>query len=571
MTSDHQLKNIIRKEKEGLEKRRAILSLPAEQAMNAILDSDQPAGLVQSFSEEDFYFLVQDIGPEEALPILSLAASKQWEYILDLEIWRKDRIDLKALSRWLGLLFGADKNRLVRWLLAEKAEFLEYYLFKHIHVRIREHDEDPSDFDDRYYTIDDIYYFRLLNEQENESPFQVEQALLEYLAGLDHLTYQAVLLESTSISPAEFEEESYRLRNVRLSEKGFVPFDDAISIYAPMTLEALRRHGRKVIPKGIFEEEPSLFLPPVFVTAKKEAGYFTDALAIIEQGEALQNIQLEFASLLNTLISADQEPVREREHLGKIIKKAVSYLSISLELLSGEKGENLTKGAALIQAYPLSHLFRLGYGRAMALRFRAVKWIQNSWFKSKGLPLSFWEERLTGVIGGLLVSRPLFFDNYETGVLYREFETLADIEKTEQCMEEIIILDKLLSLMTMDLALFPDPHLSYNRLMLTLFAASRAGIEPLRPLTPDEIKGFFAALWVAEGEASNGPGKIKEEAKTDFLSWLSGQTGLAPFEISDAMGKILEAMFQTLEDEYGRVPPQELEPRFVDLIYGTRS
>ena len=566
---DHQLKNIIRKEKERLEKRRTILSLPAEKAMNAILDSDQPAGLVQSFSEEDFYFLVHDIGPEDAMPILALADSKQWEYILDLEIWSRDKMDLKAISKWLALLYEADKNRLVRWLLAEKIEFFEYYLFKHIEVRIREHDQDPSDFDDHYYTIDDVYYFRLLDQKEADAEFQLEHALLESLAGLDHLTYQKVLIEAMSIIPSEFEEENYRLRNVRLSEKGFVPFDEAISIYAPMTLEGLRRQGRKVIPKGILAEESSLLLPPVFATARKEKGYFTDALAMIEEEGTLQNVQLEFASLLNTLISADQEPVRERERLGKVIKKAISYLSIGLETLSGENGENLAKGSLLIQQYPLASLFRLGYGRAVNLRFRATRWLQKSWFKSKGLPLSFWEERLTGVIGGLLIARPLFFDNYETKVLYREFETLADIEKTENCMTEVMALDALLSLITLDLSLFSDPNLTYNRLILTLFAASRLGLDPLRPLTFDEIKAFFVALW-GDTPSVRGTGKIPEETKSAFLSWLSGQTGLKPFEISETMGNTLEVLFQTLEEEYGHVPSQNLDPRFIDLIYGER-
>ena len=39
------------------EKRKHILSIPAEQAMAAILDHPQPAALVHSFPEEDLHFL----------------------------------------------------------------------------------------------------------------------------------------------------------------------------------------------------------------------------------------------------------------------------------------------------------------------------------------------------------------------------------------------------------------------------------------------------------------------------------------------------------------------------------
>ena len=50
-----------------------------------------------------------------------------------------------------------------------------------------------------------------------------------------------------------------------------------------------------------------------------------------------------------------------------------------------------------------------------------------------------------GVIGGLLLKHPLFYDNYETGVLYREFASYADIRKTETILNEIIAFDDLLA------------------------------------------------------------------------------------------------------------------------------
>jgi len=42
------------------EKRRAIMELPAEKALDRILDDPQPAALVHSFPEQDFYLLVNE-------------------------------------------------------------------------------------------------------------------------------------------------------------------------------------------------------------------------------------------------------------------------------------------------------------------------------------------------------------------------------------------------------------------------------------------------------------------------------------------------------------------------------
>ncbi|MBU0993625.1 MAG: hypothetical protein KJ737_14105 [Proteobacteria bacterium] len=575
MTSDYQLRNILRKEKEQLALRQKILAMTSDKALAEILNSDQPAGLVQSFSEEDLYFLIHEIGLDDALPVISLAASKQWEYILDLETWHRDKIDLQSVSKWMHLFFQADKNRLVHWLMSEKVEWLEYYLFKHIDVRIRQHDEDPSDFDEHHFTLDDIYYIRFLgnsekrgqNESFDDDQYWFEKQFLEHLAEIDHTTYQSLLIEAMSVLSAEFEEENYRLRNVRLAEKGFVPFDQAIEIYAPITVEAVTGYGKKSLATGGMDDDRSFSLPPVAMNMKRDSGYFSDALAIIEKDQMFTKIQIEFATLLNTIISADQEPVREREQLAGVIKKAAGYLGIGLEILTGEKEKKIKKAAAMIQQYQLAHIFRLGYSRSLKLKFRANKWVKKSWFKSKGLPLSFWDEKLMGILGGLLVRHPLFFDNYETGVLYREFDTLSDISRTENSLEEIINLDNLFSLMTIDLKAFSDPRLSYIKLILTLFASHFAGVEPARPIHLGELKVFFQKLWGSEENRIKQAGKISEGVRTFFLGWLSDRTGLTSIEISDQMGKTLETIFQEMESEYGNVSLDDLDPRFIDLIY----
>ncbi|MBU4208280.1 MAG: hypothetical protein KKD12_01125, partial [Proteobacteria bacterium] len=102
--------------------RKEILSLPEEKALDRILDSPQPAAIIHSFPEEDFYFLINDIGLEDSLQLLSLASDKQLEYILDIEVWEKDRIGINNVTKWLDLFFRADPQRFVRWFLNKKTE-----------------------------------------------------------------------------------------------------------------------------------------------------------------------------------------------------------------------------------------------------------------------------------------------------------------------------------------------------------------------------------------------------------------------------------------------------------------
>ena len=231
-----------RKEAALLRKRRDILEAPPEKALDMILAADLPATLVQSFSEQDLYFLSHDIGIADALPVLALATSEQWGYMLDVEVWKKDALDMDSVTRWFRALLLADGPRLVRWLMVERLEFFELYLFKNIEVIIREKNQDPSEIPDGFFTVDDWFYVRVKEKPETlpdrsdddmisqEDLDLVVRELLEKLLAIDHALYQNVMLEAMSVIPAETEEEVFRLRNVRLAEQGFLPFDEALDI-----------------------------------------------------------------------------------------------------------------------------------------------------------------------------------------------------------------------------------------------------------------------------------------------------------------------------------------------------
>ena len=55
---------------------------------------------------------------------------------------------------------------------------------------------------------------------------QLVRDLLNRMAATDYPLYRSIILEAVRVIPAETNEEEYRLRNVRMAEKGFLPWDD---------------------------------------------------------------------------------------------------------------------------------------------------------------------------------------------------------------------------------------------------------------------------------------------------------------------------------------------------------
>jgi hypothetical protein len=557
-------------------KRDEILSLSPEKALDRILDDPNAMELVHSFPEQDLYFLIHDIGAEDSLPLLSLASNQQWEHIVDLEAWQKDSIDTKSVTRWLNFLLEADPRRFLRWVLEEKLEFVEFYLFKNIEVRVREHDQDPSEFGDDFFSIDGIYYVRFIEtptatESDKLSDEQRREFINKFtqrLADFDHRTYQNVLLEATHVLPAETEENNYRWRNVRLAAKGFLPFDEAIGIYQPIKPRDLKKQRAKQFLRAT---DNVAMLPVSLYPLKvlKEDNHFTRALATIEPDAVLQQVQTEFANLCNQIIVADHKTIRVREELREIVRKACGYISIGLERLPDDKKTvDPQRAAALIAKHPLHQIFKVGFGSALNLKWRAEKWLSQCWFAQAGLRLTFWGEQWLGILGGLLIKKPLFYDNYETGVLYREFASLDEIQETENVFNQIKAVDELLSLMTINLA-SPSSYgfLTYKNLILTLWARHYLGVsvKKVQPITLKQFKVFYEKLLPVEPDADQFR-RVPLEMKKSFLDWLTEDTRLKDYEITERVGQTLENLFNEIENEYGRVAAKDLDPRYVHLF-----
>jgi len=278
-------------------------------------------------------------------------------------------------------------------------------------------------------------------------------------------------------------------------------------------------------------------------------------------------IQSELAALCNRIAVADRLSVDGPDDLTALARKVHGYLTIGLEHLAGE-GRRARPGRAAeaLVRYGLEQIFRLGYGRALKLQWRARRWLARSWFAARNRGLAFWGERWMGVLGGLLLKRPLYYDNYRDGTLYREFRSTADTRRTDVLLDEIMAVDALLEAMDPPLPdLSGDQRLTWKNLLLTGWARHWLRLEASsEPIEVNRFRPFFEALF-GRGEASpdTAGDQTRTAMKTAFLRWLAERSGRPAEKISTGLGPTLEALFAELEDEYGRVSSRDLDARYI--------
>lgn len=666
-----------------------ILAKPPEKALDALLDAPFPTALIQSFPDQDLHFLMYHIGEDDFLPILSRATSTQWEYLLDVEVWQKDRIDPIAMTRMLSLLFKADPQRLLRWSIMEKPEFMEHYFSRFMEIRVREHDEDPSDFGEGFETLDSVIYFRFpltmesaarsgagdedeaivtgmdprgggwsdvdgvedkeVNEDDEdhatvsmgEMMKSAEAAelliteMLGTLAKMDLSVCQGVLMETASIIPAEIEEEAFRLKTVRLAEKGFLPYHEAVAIFQPLDPAGLSERPDFYLGTSLYGND--LPLPPQFpFSSKMGENLFVQALKRVDDALAV-NFQAEFAFLVNALISTEKAPIRSMEGIQKSVETCCAYLGVGLEKIYGTLMQrdayidvredhtdaredhtderesqtdqredhtdsyvrpSLDAAADMILRYPLKEIFRVGSGAALSVRKEAKRWYEKSWIASRSLHLAFLDETWLGIVGGALLDRPLFFDNYVTGSLYRPFASLDEIETTTRQLRSVALMDRVLGVIDPDSVYFISPFVTWKAVLLTLWVINRMGLDASAdPFIPfSRFKPFFSQLFSGPDELvkseSNGStdrtiahGKIDCIVREDFVHWLSEHGawpkdgGTAPESVErskeadeaplsqssdeEVLKGVVDDLFDELEEAYGDVSAHDLDAELI--------
>lgn len=567
--TNYRLVNLQKKEMKLRAVRHEILAVESEKALEMILDAPSPAALIQSFPDQDLYYLMHKIGPDDFIPILSLAKSDQWEYILDVEAWDNDRLDIEHMTKTFDLLFQADPQRLLRWVIKEKPDYFEFYLFKNMEIFVREHDELPPENFDDYITLDDKFYFRFPDKppagdddkppkpENKEEAWELIEKMLKTLAGMDLSVFHGLLLETGALLPAETEEEQFRLKNLRLAEKGFLPPHEAIGIYQPTRLSDLRKRP----DAGVFKTkpfDPDIPLPPQFFSRFiKGDDLFVKSLEFFDP-EFILDLESELGALINKVISADKIKLKAKEDLEQAIFKTCDYLNLGLEvILKGEPKPELAKD--VIQKYFLEDIFRTGSRAGIKLKTKAVNWFQRSFMNQNKLPLSFLGEDFLGCIGGLFLDRPLYYNAYGSGDLYRNFKSVSDIAKTDRTLEQIIALDTVLDKLDIDLASFKEGVLTYKTLILTLWAKDRLNQAPnLEPIDMDLFKAFFAALF-----SKSDSDEIEHIQLNDLILWTCEATRMKETDLPEKFLEVLTDLINELETEYSRVDPENIDPRFI--------
>jgi hypothetical protein len=517
---------------------RELATLPAKARLDRLLARKDTMRVVRQMPVTDLYATVRDVGVEDALEVLELMSPAQVQGFLDLDGWRRDRIDPSAIGRWLGAFFAANADRAAGQLRGLDLELLTLLFKVHCTVYDLAAEEQPEQDVGRHtVTPDQRYLIVYGGVSADEATQAVLQTAIERLMGRDMLFVlrlcEAVRWELAS----QLEEDALRWRNGRLADLGFLPGHEAAAIFAYLDPEKpLPSTTLPAVPPPSTNEEStstdltaSVLLPWTTLTAGD--GVLARALAGIVDDAVRDRVAHELMLVANRVHAADGADLGDSDALKETARQVANTAGTGLAF--AVKGDEAKLGATLSSTSVMS-LFRLGHSLSVKIgnELRARVRTRGSGLDGRGLLRL--DAPLREVVAGFLRPRPLLFGGLldERRVDYRPVASLGELAAGAAAVTEASFRAALLSRLGADDAVFVDVDdaalPTHAAILASLLGQAALGLVPRpRPLTDDEASTLRRRL-LAPGTTATPPTATPPTATAETLADAATGTTATP-------------------------------------------
>jgi hypothetical protein len=536
-----------------------VLQARGKDRLHYLFLSEHPEQLVQELPELEVFLTVKEAGEKDCLDLISLTTPEQFQFLLDIDFWKRDQLDPEKILHWMEILLESGEKKVIQFIQSMDIEFIALLLKKFIHATTI--DGEHLEGMDRIplFTLDQYYFVHFKGKRTRE----IFEPFLQILYRVDRKSYQRLMDSLVVELESELEETGYRLRNSRLSDYGFPDFEESLEIYHFLNPDSPISEGRPVKPP--VEEEIAKGSSIFYLTHQNEGPFFSSILSNIDDPHEQNKLKQEIAALCNKAIVAEAIDLSNIAAMERVVKKVYHTLNLGLRYLSKD---DEVKAFEILQSLPVQRLFQYGVSTTLLLRRKAESILKGPWFSNKQENLVLLDPPHFEKFEGILRRRPTLYRDW----VYEDFKNPQDLKEADDFLEWIKTMIHFLGnelkvsplyLKQMDLSgCYPDDwrEITFSTVFLTSMANQiLKGTFQFEAIGQAQVKDLLSRIFERDDQ---GKGVIKVEVKNGLRDWLRSIEGeelkqqhLLAFQ---------DFCLDLFEVNYGKIPPgEEVDPRFV--------
>ena len=344
-------------------------SLSGTARLDAILKLASPGKFISRLREDEFVFLVNGIGLEDAGVLVRYATSAQRKLLVDMDSWEGDEFRPDRFDRILDIVKEHGLDFTVEMLRELDPGILILSLVKRAKFHTVEEAEDMEFAPGTWFmTPDGTFVVECADEDDVPAVRNLIDLVYAIGVAYAHWLIQGGRWETVS----SVQEQSFEYRRSRLADNGFPEEEDPYSIYEPFDLESFRSRVAGTDP-GETSAGTARGEPLALTVADTPKGLFfwkvisSPAAAGLDHAAILSQTM----NLVNRVMGASVRDLSEVESWGPVAAHALTVVSVGLEAVS--RGDVEVAASVLKKSVPLE-LFRAGieFSRPVSVLARQV-------------------------------------------------------------------------------------------------------------------------------------------------------------------------------------------------------
>lgn len=338
-----------------------------------LLESDQLAKEMASLEPLEAYFIIKELGVDDAGPLLRHATREQLQTFVDLDCWNDDHPDDVEIDAWLAPFAAQGPQALAEAFLKLDEELQVWFLRNSLYIwEPEEAESEPEPIRGlvRRTTDDGFFVIQHRSDTLREvDPMLVVSAL--YSVDLQEAFRLMTAARWELNSPLE--EQAFQFRSARVESLGFPQRSEAMALFTPPPTAP----RPPVLPK-LTQRTP---IPALYAAPLSEGSLLTRALEQVKNDDRLAFYEERLRNVINRAVVAYGRTPRDVRQAASIAERVRDVISLGLEhLLSPDEPlaspNDLGHGAAaaaLLEQWDLADVFRHGHALVAPLRERALQ------------------------------------------------------------------------------------------------------------------------------------------------------------------------------------------------------
>jgi hypothetical protein len=111
-----------------------ILRARGKDRLHYLFLSEHPEQLVEQLPELEIFLTVKEVGEKDSLDLVSLTTAEQFQYTLDLDLWKRDQLEPEKVLHWMEILLESEEKKVAQFIHSTDPELIVLLLKRFLRV-----------------------------------------------------------------------------------------------------------------------------------------------------------------------------------------------------------------------------------------------------------------------------------------------------------------------------------------------------------------------------------------------------------------------------------------------------